>query len=208
MTGPPRARRLPPDERRHQLLQAAVGLFAERGYGEVSLEDVAHAADVAPSLLYHYFPGRARELHLEAVRLACREGVELLNTDTHTPHAARQTINFAAYLDQVLARSPAYLLLSRARSSAEPDIQTELAAARDEFVRRLALNNIGTRNLTPAVALALGSYLEFVEAACQQWQITQQISRDELLSLLTRTLTAVIKAATTGEEPSNKPHQS
>ncbi len=194
-------RRLPGRERRHQLVQAAVELFAERDYGDVSLEDVAHAVGVAPSLLYHYFPGRVRELHLEAVRLACQQGVALLDIDAATPLPGRQATNFAAYLDEIQNCTPAYSLISRARASANPDVQAVITDARRELVSRIALNNLGTAEPAPAVALAIGSYLEFVEAACRQWEMSKPISRDELLGFLARTLTAVINSAETCATP-------
>ena len=198
MIAPRSARRLPRHERRRQLVQAAVELFAEREYGDVRLNDIAQRVGVAPSLLYHYFPGRTRELHLEAVRLACQQGIAMLNVDASSPSARRQATNFAAYIDQILDRAPVYILISRARASANPDVQAALADARREFVSRIALNNLGTSDPTPATALAIGSYLEFVDAACRQWQMSQQIGRDELVSLLARALTGVIAAADTG----------
>ena len=51
-------RRLPPEQRRAQLLDAANDLFAERGYEEVSVEDIARAAGVQRGLVHHYFGGR------------------------------------------------------------------------------------------------------------------------------------------------------
>lgn len=181
-------------------MEAAIELFAERGYGEVSLDDVARAVGVAPSLVHHYFPGRVRELHLECVRLACEQGITLLNTDASTPLTGRQATNFAKYIDQVLARAPAYVLLSRANASPDPDVQAVLNGARHQLVVRIALNNLGTSEPAPAVGLAIGSYLEFVEAACRQWQTDPQIGRAELLALLARTLNAVIEAAAAGDD--------
>jgi AcrR family transcriptional regulator len=52
---PRRYHRLDPAERRGQILDAANGLFAERGYNEVSIEDVAKRAGVARGLVHHYF---------------------------------------------------------------------------------------------------------------------------------------------------------
>src|SRR4249919_3269954 len=40
------------------MLDAANELFAERGYEEVSVEDIARAAGVTRGLVHHYFGGR------------------------------------------------------------------------------------------------------------------------------------------------------
>jgi AcrR family transcriptional regulator len=42
-------------ERRLQLLTSALALFAERGFENTSMKDLAAAAGVAPGLAYHYF---------------------------------------------------------------------------------------------------------------------------------------------------------
>ena len=54
---PMAARRLAPDLRRNQIVQAARALFAERPYVSVTTADVAQAAGVARSLVHHYFGG-------------------------------------------------------------------------------------------------------------------------------------------------------
>lgn len=58
-------RRLPPDERRAQLLATALEVVSRRGFGRAGHADIAQAADVAVSTVFLYFPTR-REL-LEAV---------------------------------------------------------------------------------------------------------------------------------------------
>src|SRR6478609_7977603 len=53
-----RYQRLSPAERRDQILDAANALFAERGYEDVLVEDIARAAGVTRGLVHHYFGGR------------------------------------------------------------------------------------------------------------------------------------------------------
>ena len=50
--------RLAPGQRSEQILDAANELFAERGYDEVSVEEIASAAGVTRGLVHHYFGGR------------------------------------------------------------------------------------------------------------------------------------------------------
>lgn len=47
-----------PEERRRELLEVAMRLFAEEGYDNVSVRAVARAAGVAPGLAYHYFDSK------------------------------------------------------------------------------------------------------------------------------------------------------
>ena len=55
---PPARRRLPPEERRAQLLEIAVDVFAERGLGAARHAEIAERAGVAVSTVFVYFPTR------------------------------------------------------------------------------------------------------------------------------------------------------
>ncbi|MBM3493945.1 MAG: TetR/AcrR family transcriptional regulator, partial [Armatimonadetes bacterium] len=52
-------RRLPPEQRREEILSAAVQLFCEKGYEGTTIKDIARAIGVTEGLLYHYFSGKA-----------------------------------------------------------------------------------------------------------------------------------------------------
>jgi AcrR family transcriptional regulator len=43
---------------REQIIDAAMGLFAERGYHATTIADIAEAADVAPRTFFSYFPSK------------------------------------------------------------------------------------------------------------------------------------------------------
>src|SRR5918992_630577 len=43
---------------REQIISAAMGLFAERGYHATTITDIATAADVAPRTFFTYFPSK------------------------------------------------------------------------------------------------------------------------------------------------------
>ena len=51
------APRLPPEERREQLLDAALTIITERGYAAVSIEAVAREVGVTRPVVYSVFPG-------------------------------------------------------------------------------------------------------------------------------------------------------
>ena len=50
-------RRLPPEERRARLIEAAETVFATEGFGGTRLEDIAREAEVSPGLMSQYWPG-------------------------------------------------------------------------------------------------------------------------------------------------------
>ena len=43
---------------REQIIEAAMGLFAERGYHATTIADIAAAAEVAPRTFFSYFPSK------------------------------------------------------------------------------------------------------------------------------------------------------
>ena len=53
------------EERRRQILQAAVRAFARKGYHACRVSDIAKEAGVAYGLVYHYY--RSKETLLEAI---------------------------------------------------------------------------------------------------------------------------------------------
>jgi AcrR family transcriptional regulator len=53
-------RRLPPDQRRAVIVEAAGRLFGERGYDGTRLDDVAAAAGVTKPILYRHFANKER----------------------------------------------------------------------------------------------------------------------------------------------------
>jgi AcrR family transcriptional regulator len=56
-------KRIPAEERRIRILDAAVEVFADRGYAGAKMSDIAAHAGVVPSVLYDHFASK-RELHV------------------------------------------------------------------------------------------------------------------------------------------------
>jgi AcrR family transcriptional regulator len=55
----PRRRRLSAEARREQILRAAMEVFAERGYQEASMVEIARAAGITPAVIYDHFASKA-----------------------------------------------------------------------------------------------------------------------------------------------------
>lgn len=86
----PYAPRLPPAQRREQLLDAALNLIIDQGYAGVSIEGVARFAGVTRPVVYDHFPNLGRLLHAlvereERIALAQLEEVVPINPGQDSP---------------------------------------------------------------------------------------------------------------------------
>src|SRR5437867_3606082 len=52
----------PSEQRRAEILEAALSLFSSKGFHETTMEEVAHAAGVAKGTIYLYFPSKEHVL--------------------------------------------------------------------------------------------------------------------------------------------------
>ena len=55
-----RARRLPAEKRRRQIIESARGVFASQSYGRVGTADLARAAGISEPALYRHFAGKVK----------------------------------------------------------------------------------------------------------------------------------------------------
>ena len=104
--------RLPAAERRRQLLDVSVQLFAERGFDGTSMADLAEAAGVTKPVLYQHFHSKRAlytELLEEVSHILLRE-VEVAAATADGPHAQVRA-GFGAYFRFVDQRRAAFQLL-------------------------------------------------------------------------------------------------
>src|SRR6266550_9221822 len=67
-----RRRRLPAEERRESILNAANMVFGQRGYDTVRIDDVAAAAGISKALIYEHFRSK-QDLYSELMNRAALE---------------------------------------------------------------------------------------------------------------------------------------
>src|SRR5579862_1627722 len=90
-----RARRMDPQARREQILDAAVGLIVENGHSGCTLEQVAAAAAVSTPLVYKYFPRREdllRALLEREFHYLSRQGLGSIPKDLPIEDVIRRTV--------------------------------------------------------------------------------------------------------------------
>ena len=131
-----RARRLPADERRRQILDAAVGVFARLGYSAAGTADIAAAAGIGEPTIYRYFTNK-REVYLASIRRASDEILdnwERLAADA--PDALTALRQIGLWYFRLLQDRPQLLMLRSRSINESPDEET-VAVVRTEYLRVL-----------------------------------------------------------------------
>ena len=92
-----RAKRLPVDERRRQLIELGIEIFSENPYEDISTSEIAEQAQISKGLLYHYFPSK-RHFFLETIREIGRRLVEATEWDPSLDFARAGYQSLRGYL--------------------------------------------------------------------------------------------------------------
>jgi len=131
-------RRLKPDERRAQLLEAALQVFARRGLGRGTHADVAEACGVVVGTVFLYFPTRDALVAgvLAEVERESTEIAERCYGDASAPESLRRHVREC--LDLV-ERKPEYALIWLDWSTAVRDeVWPRYLAFQDRIVAKIA----------------------------------------------------------------------
>jgi AcrR family transcriptional regulator len=126
---PRRRQRLGEDQRRQQIMVAAIQEIADRGYEGASMTRIAARAEVAKGLVWHYFTGKDQlmEATAKATMETMREQiVDALDLDQPVPEIIRAALRLAAaqvrtHRDELIALNRIVHNLHRA-DGAEPVI--------------------------------------------------------------------------------------
>lgn len=104
--------RLPAHERREQLLEVALAVFAGRGFHQTSMNDVADAAGVTKPVLYQHFSSK-RALYLELLELVSQRLMAVIDRATSSAGGPRQQVErgLRAYFRFVVESRAEYQLM-------------------------------------------------------------------------------------------------
>lgn len=170
-------RRLKPEARRDELLDAGARLFAQRRYDDVLMEDVAADAGVSRALLYRYFPAK-RELFAAVYQRAADDLLSATVLDPDLPVAGQVAAGLDAHIDYFVANKNTVLAANVALSG-DPVVQAIISDELSELRRRM----LGTLQLGRSRAVAsatLHAWLQFVRVMCVEWLEYEAFPREEL----------------------------
>ncbi|WP_149547612.1 TetR/AcrR family transcriptional regulator [Streptomyces marokkonensis] len=165
----PAYRRLSVEERRSQLLEAALSLFAHSTPEDVSLDDVAEAAGVSRPLVYRYFPGGKQQLY-EAALMSAADELRHCFDEPHEgpllPRLSRALDRYLAFVDQ---HDTGFSALLQGGSVVETSRTTAIV----DGVRRAAaehiLSHLHVDEPGPRLRMTIRMWITAVEAASLIW---------------------------------------
>lgn len=186
--------RLSPAQRRAQLLDLGVRLFATRSLDEISIDVLAQEAGISRGLLYHYF-GDKVAFREAVVRRAAADLVEQTAPPAEGDPLARLLHSVTAYVDFVDANYEGYLSLVRGAAS-DPtlrEVYDEAFAALNE--RIFAEDPTHLVPDTPASRLLVRGWQAMTEQVVLAWKAGDTgVDRDGLLAMLAGSLPALMAA--------------
>lgn len=191
-------RRLSPQQRRAQIVEAARTLFEQRPYPDISVEDVAALAGITDGLVYHYFDSRTG-LFAAAIEAGCNELLAASIPDLSLPIPAQFEQGVRGYANYVEAHHVAYFNLFRGPAAQEPIYAAIIDRARGAIIEHtIAALGLADRPV-PATRLAIRGYLGFAEATMLEWLAERPISRAALERMFFAQFLAALKSGLAAE---------
>jgi AcrR family transcriptional regulator len=182
-SGRPSRRRLSVDQRRDELIAAALELFGDRPPEDISIDDVAGAAGASRALVYHYFGGK-QELYLAALHTAAKQLSDLLEPPSAGRPLERLAVSLHRYFDFVEDHAAGFVALLRGGPAYRSGDVGEVL----DGMRRLVMNrisaSIGVEHPGPVLRITLRSWVASVETAALDWLEHRDLTRDDLEQLL------------------------
>jgi len=150
------APRLPAAQRRTQLVDAAMQIFAAEGYQKTTMDAVAAAAGVTKPVLYQHFPSK-RDLFLELLRTVGRHLTEMVNLATSGAESPRAQVEqgFHAYFEFVESRPDEFRVLFGEGVRVEAEFAAEVLTV-ERGIAGIVAELIITEGLSKQERLVLG----------------------------------------------------
>lgn len=193
-----RALRMPPTDRRSQILAAARRVLEVRTIDDLSVEAVATEAGVSPGLLFHYF-GSQRKFRHAVLVAAAEELLAHVRPDPALSPAEQLRAGAGTFVEYVSRYPTIYQAVTRLHRGA--DVRSLHTSARATLAGWIteAITGAGVR-ITPAMSLAVTGWLAYMEEVVLAWLDEPVLSRAELIDLCERSFYQLARAALDDDE--------
>jgi AcrR family transcriptional regulator len=188
----PTRRRLTAEERRTEILDAALSAFSRKGYHATSIDDIAGEAGVSKALIYEHFASK-QELYADLIARNAREltqrvAAALVGVEVESG-VARLATGLEAFFAFVEERRDAWRMLFREVT----DIETAAVVGRMveqvtvEVTGLIALDpgarDLGDPDEDPALRLLAEMLVGGVQSMANWWTDHPEISRTQMVDI-------------------------
>ena len=190
-TSPPgtRATRMPRDQRRASLLDAANEVFTSRGYHAAAMDDIAEAAGVSKPVLYQHFPSKL-DLYLALLDASCDSLVDTVSealtaTDRN---ADRVVATVEAFYDFVSSASGEFRFVFESDLTGDASVQQRLWQVNEDIADLIAAVIVEDTALPPEQSKLLAiSLVGIAQVSARYWvRSGMSIPVEEATSLVNR----------------------
>ena len=168
-------------ERRQQLLRAALEVFGEKDFDDVSVDEVADAAGVSHGLIFQYF-GTKKDLYIATVEPLIEEFRAQIQPDPDLEPPDRLRQSTRAYAQLIAEHPEAYRFLMT-RGSGFAEVRKQLEAARLVAVGRIA-PQMGLDPERPDVRVGILAWIGYMESAMLSWLEKKEPDVDTLVEMI------------------------
>jgi len=134
-----RPNRLPRDQRRSQLLEAAGEAFVTNGYHASAMDDIADAAGVSKPVLYQHFSSK-HDLYLALLDASCDQLLTIITDalSSTDENADRVVGTIGAFYEFVSDAGGSFRLIFESDLAGDPQVQRRLARVNEAIVDAVA----------------------------------------------------------------------
>ncbi len=165
-----RPTRLPRDQRRVQLLDAASEVFASKGYHAAAMDDIADAAGVSKPVLYQHFPSKL-DLYLALLDQSCDRLVDVVQEAlASTDDNADRVIATVAAFYEFVSSSGEFRFVFESDLTGDGAVQRRLSRVNDEISDAIAAVIAEDTSLPPQQAKLLAvSLVGIAQVSARYW---------------------------------------
>jgi AcrR family transcriptional regulator len=191
-------RSIAPEEKRRLILQAAVRVFARKGFHASRVGDIAEEAGIAHGLLYHYFDSKD-ELLETIFHDTWSELLAAMRDVEESEAAAREQLRgVAAILLRSWRRDPDLVRVLVREVARSPHLQERLVEVGEAFaaIRRMIERGQASGDFRADLDARLASFVFYgaLEETLTGWAFGQLPDDDEQVELAERTIVDVVCA--------------
>jgi AcrR family transcriptional regulator len=131
--------RMPREQRRAQLLEAASEVFTAKGYHAAAMDDIAEAAGVSKPVLYQHF-GSKLDLYLALLDQACERLVDLVSDALASTedNAERVVATMTAFYSMVSSERAEFRLIFESDLTGESAVEERIWRVNNDVADRIA----------------------------------------------------------------------